>query len=84
VGAGSHARCQHQERFGETLDVGAEEVADAVGVLYALDVDGECGENLEDAVEEYPAAEAGFAGGCEFKVGCHLKLLEFVDEGRTW
>lgn len=66
--------------FGAALEVCAEEVADAVGVLEGLDVDGEGGEDLEDAVEEDPAAEAGFAGGGIFEVGAELELLELVDE----
>jgi len=41
--------------FGEALEVGTQEVAHAFDVLYALDVDGERGENLEDAIEEDPA-----------------------------
>jgi hypothetical protein len=67
--------------FWAALEVGAEEVADAVGVFEAADVDGEGGENLENAVEEDPAAETGFAGCSMFEVGSHFELFEFVDEG---
>jgi hypothetical protein len=42
--------------FRYAFQVGAEEVADAVGEFEGLDVDGELGENLEDAVNKDPAA----------------------------
>jgi hypothetical protein len=67
--------------FGTAFEVGAEEVADVVGVFEAVDVDGYGGEDLQDGVEEDPAAEAGFAGCGGLEVGGHFELLEFVDEG---
>jgi hypothetical protein len=66
--------------FWAALEVGAEEIADAVGMFEAADVDGECGEDLENAVEEDPAAETGFAGCGVFEVGGHFELFEFVDK----
>jgi hypothetical protein len=66
------------------LEIGAEEVADAIGVFEALDVDGEGRENLEYAVEEHPAAKACFSGCRILEISGHLELLELVDKGGAW
>jgi hypothetical protein len=54
--------------FRAALQVGAQEVADAVCISEAVDVYGERGEHLQDAVEQDPPAEAGIARGGFLKV----------------
>jgi hypothetical protein len=67
--------------LGAALEVGTQEVADAVGMLEGMDVDGEGRQDLQDAVDEDPAAKTGLARCGVLEVCGHLKLLEFVDEG---
>jgi hypothetical protein len=55
--------------FRHAFEVGAEERTDTVGVLETLYVNGQSREDLQDAVEKYPASEAGFAGRRVFEVG---------------
>jgi hypothetical protein len=66
--------------FWAALKIRAEEVADALCPFEIADIDGEGGKNLKDAVEEDPAAEAGFAGTDAFEVSVEFEALELVDQ----
>ena len=65
--------------LGTTFEVCAEEIANAFGVPEALDVDGKCGEHLQNAIKKDPSSETSFARRDVLKVCRKLELFELVD-----
>lgn len=65
------------------FEIGAEEVAHALCVFESLGVDGKGGKDLEDAVEQDPTTESGFAGGHCSQISAEFELFESFDQSRT-
>lgn len=66
--------------FGTAFQVGAEEIAHAFCMFETLDIDGECREELHDAIEEHPPAETSFAWCDILEVGGEFKFFKLINE----